>query len=255
MMALNPESFANRVLDECSSTNDLARILGETGYPHGTWVSASRQVSGRGRSGRIWQSEKGNLFLSVVSRLESKSLWSWIPLASTISVLRAIRYFAEDHGALKIKWPNDLYCDGAKLGGVLCEGVGNSRGSFVVIGIGMNVVSSPEGLDQQTQSLAAVDWAKENQIEVEPLRAKLIQCLIEDLKRLSLEGPDFLKRFYERNAYLKSGSQIFWEDGKRVGQVLGLGAFGELLVRDEQGIEIKLFSEDVRVRPFPATSD
>ena len=66
-------SPANRVVERCVSTNDLARSLGEAGAPHGTWVSAKVQEAGRGRLGRKWESLEGNLFLSLIARLENKS--------------------------------------------------------------------------------------------------------------------------------------------------------------------------------------
>jgi BirA family transcriptional regulator, biotin operon repressor / biotin---[acetyl-CoA-carboxylase] ligase len=60
--------FANQLIEECASTNDLARELAEAGFPHGTWVAAKEQGRGRGRLGREWVGERGNLFLSVVLR-------------------------------------------------------------------------------------------------------------------------------------------------------------------------------------------
>jgi BirA family biotin operon repressor/biotin-[acetyl-CoA-carboxylase] ligase len=60
--------FANQLIEECESTNNLARELAEGGFPHGTWVAAKEQSGGRGRLGRQWVGERGNLFLSVVLR-------------------------------------------------------------------------------------------------------------------------------------------------------------------------------------------
>src|SRR4051794_2063446 len=87
MLPLHPEKFANCVLDRCSSTNDYARILGDRGYPHGTWVAVGIQEAGRGRLGRKWESLEGNLFLSLVVRLEPRALWSWVPLVSTMALV------------------------------------------------------------------------------------------------------------------------------------------------------------------------
>jgi BirA family biotin operon repressor/biotin-[acetyl-CoA-carboxylase] ligase len=77
------------IVDRCSSTNDLARKLGEQGQPHGTWVSARVQEAGRGRLGRVWQGIEGNLFLSIVCRVGPPAIWTWVPLASAVGVARA----------------------------------------------------------------------------------------------------------------------------------------------------------------------
>ncbi|MGZ3687626.1 MAG: biotin--[acetyl-CoA-carboxylase] ligase, partial [Bdellovibrionota bacterium] len=144
--------IANQVVDECESTNDLARALGEAGAPHGTWISARRQTRGRGRAGRDWQSEEGNLFISLVARVKDPALWSWVPLAAAVAVTRAVgRDFPEI--PVRIKWPNDLWVRNRKLGGILCEGVG-TREAFIVIGIGLNCASAPEILERPATSLS-----------------------------------------------------------------------------------------------------
>ena len=71
----------NCELDECTSTNDLVKRLGEAGLPSETWISAREQTRGRGRLRRAWKSHAGNLHLSVLVRLHvrfglgSRSRW------------------------------------------------------------------------------------------------------------------------------------------------------------------------------------
>src|SRR5271154_5529206 len=113
----------NSVIERCDSTNDLARQLGESGCPHGSWISARVQEKGRGRLGREWQSMEGNLFLSIIVRPEKRSLWTWVPMASAIGAAETL---SELYPKLqvRVKWPNDLWADRKKLGGILCEAVG-----------------------------------------------------------------------------------------------------------------------------------
>src|SRR4051794_23597950 len=101
------EISPNTVLDSCESTNDCARALGEKGFAHGTWVSARRQTGGRGRLGRSWASIEGNLFLSLIVRIDRKDVWTWIPLAAAAGVVTALRARFENLD-IRIKWPNDL---------------------------------------------------------------------------------------------------------------------------------------------------
>ena len=253
-------AFANRVLDRCTSTNDLARQLGEQGAPHGTWVSAKIQERGRGRLGRQWQSLEGYLFLSTVARIEEKALWTWVPLTAAVAVARTLtKYFPELEGQVRIKWPNDLWLmkptGGAKLGGILCEAVGNPIGSFIIIGLGVNCAFAPEVPDQPTASLSEAIALK--RVTAEGIRETVIQSLHITLDELNRAGTQSIIRDYERWAALRPGQDIEWTHPSQLGAqgalahgvISGLGALGELCVLDQYGKEIKLFAEDVRVRP------
>lgn len=277
---------ANRVLDRCASTNDLARELGEAGAPHGTWVSARAQDQGRGRLGREWRSLEGNLFLSLVARIEDKSRWTWVPLATAVAVARwaeaAGPRFAPLAHRLRIKWPNDLWvvepgappgAPGDKLGGILCEAVGNRAGSFLVIGLGLNCAHAPEGLDQRTTSITRVctgerapallgnprDSALVSDapapastfITADDLRPALVAELTRTMSALAAHGPAAIVADYERRAAFPPGSGIEWESAGRArhGIVRQLGQSGELEITTAEGEPLKLYAEDVRVRP------
>jgi BirA family transcriptional regulator, biotin operon repressor / biotin---[acetyl-CoA-carboxylase] ligase len=240
---------ANRVLDSCGSTNDLARALGEAGYPHGTWVSARRQLGGRGRLGRKWESLGGNLFLSLVVRAEPQSLWTWIPLASAIGIARALR----DPAALgkeipvEVKWPNDLWLEKRKLGGILCEAVGTRSDSFIIVGIGLNCADHPEGIDQPATSLSRWSGAGAA-VDADDIRLPVVAAVAGAVEQLTELGPAPIARDYEKWAALPPGSAIEWAGGN-AGSILGLGSSGELRVRHGDGRELSLFAEDVsRVR-------
>lgn len=141
----NVEAFANRVVNECESTNDLAKALAEIGYPHGTWVSSIRQTRGRGRGGNSWISLPGNLFLSVVIRNLPEADWPSFPIVVGEAIVGLIKEI-EPNLVIAIKHPNDLLINGEKVCGILCES--SYLHKYVVVGIGLNCDSAPEGLDQ-----------------------------------------------------------------------------------------------------------
>lgn len=235
----------NQVVDSCGSTNDLARRLGESGFPHGTWISARRQEQGRGRLGRVWQGIDGNLFLSIVARLEPQALWTWIPLSAAVGVAQALR--AGNPGLdLRIKWPNDLWISRAKVGGILCEGVGSAQGSFIVIGIGLNCVAAPERsqVDQEVTSLSA---ALGSRIDADSVRGSVIRGVLSALEELGSRGAGAIAERYSEYPALAPGTSIEWGSGLQ-GWVVGLGPAGELVVRSSEGKEARLFAEDVKVR-------
>lgn len=242
----DPGFFANRVVDECASTNDLARSLAERGFPHGTWVSARRQAEGRGRHGRRWEGIEGNLFLSIVARISDPRLWSWVPLAAAVGAAAGLREYDRPLD-IRIKWPNDLWLGGAKLGGVLCEAVGAHGGAFIVIGIGLNCVESPKGLCQEATSLSEAIGTRISADEVRRVVLGNILSVVGDLQSL---GPEPIRLRYEKWAALAPGSRIEWGSSPaRSGRVKGLGSAGELIVLDERGRVERLFAEDVRAGP------
>ncbi len=230
---------ANSVVEICDSTNDLCRALGEEGHPSGTWISARRQSAGRGRLGRSWVSQEGNLFLSYLFRPSHRDeRVSWAPLAAGVALLTAAEACGAGRG-LGLKWPNDLWRGEAKAGGILCEGVSGPKGLFIVIGIGANCASEPAALGIPVASLG---------VSVDALRPALVRELDHWLGVLDSEGPARIREAFLSRSVLAPGTEVTWQG--RTGQVSGLGASGELQVlADDTGKVENLLAEDVSVRP------
>ena len=128
------------------STNDEAKRLLEQGAKEGTVVQAGRQTAGRGRQGRLWVSEPGNLYFSLIlhpcCNFQQISQLSYvIALASG----KCLASFLEDPDILTYKWPNDLLLAGQKVGGILIETVSHTLGAVdaCIAGVGINIASGP----------------------------------------------------------------------------------------------------------------
>ncbi len=107
--------------DETDSTNDEAwRELGKGG-PDCTVVTATRQTSGRGRLGRRWSSPRGNLYLSILRRMR-EGLEHSPGMAIVAGVALALAVEEVTGISVDLKWPNDVWVGGKKLGGILLEG-------------------------------------------------------------------------------------------------------------------------------------
>lgn len=140
------------------STSDVARAAALSGEPAGLWVMAERQTAGRGRLGRHWESPAGNFHGSLLLDDEAAaggqgalSLVVGLALASAIQAL--------DPGRIepRLKWPNDVMLGPAKLAGILVErfaAASADRPGFVIVGIGVNLVTAPEGIGVPATSLA-----------------------------------------------------------------------------------------------------
>ena len=128
------------VVEETSSTNDLAWEAEARGAPEGFVVFAERQTAGRGQYGRRWESAPyQGLWLSVL--LRPRITLSESPqLTSLLASVVATTIIEETGCAASIKAPNDIYVTGRKIAGVLVEGRTASDRSYVAVaGMGVNV--------------------------------------------------------------------------------------------------------------------
>lgn len=218
---------------EIDSTNEEARrraIAGDTGP---CWLVTEAQTAGRGRLGRQWSSPPGNLFTTALLPYPRPAGEATVvPFAAGLAVIDAARACGVDTATLKLKWPNDVLADGAKLSGILIE-TGLLHGKlWMAAGFGVNVEVAPERADRPTSCLcglpggqgltaarllAALDLA---------FRARLYSLLTEGFARVR---EDWLARA----AYLGQTIEV---NGLK-GEMTGLADDGALALRLEDGIE------------------
>jgi len=127
------------ILEECTSTNDIAAQMANSGAPHGFTVFAEKQTKGRGRRGRTWFSPEGGIWGSVVLRpprsfepLEGIQLIGALAVVQAITVLHGIK--------TSVRWPNDVMFNNRKVAGALVEArfKGNLL-EYAILGLGVNV--------------------------------------------------------------------------------------------------------------------
>lgn len=143
------------VVDEASSTNDLAWEAADRGAPEGFVVFAERQKAGRGQYGRRWESAPyRGLWFSVLLR-PPLTLNESPQLTLLLARVAAATIREETGSAVLIKAPNDIYVAGRKIGGVLVEGRTASDKSYVAVaGMGINVNQTPEDFSAVLQATA-----------------------------------------------------------------------------------------------------
>ena len=139
-------------LEVVGSTNDWMAEAAAAGAPDGLWVRADRQTGGRGRRGRAWTSEPGNLFASVLCRPQPhEGPAQQLSFVAALALDHALQWWVS-HERLGLKWPNDILLDGIKCSGILLEGVEGCT----IIGFGVNLLHHPEGTERPATSLIAV---------------------------------------------------------------------------------------------------
>jgi BirA family biotin operon repressor/biotin-[acetyl-CoA-carboxylase] ligase len=154
-----PVGYRHRAFERLPSTSGEALAAARRGDEGRLWITAAVQTAGRGRRGRSWSTEEGNLAASLLLIDPAPP-----PLAPTLSFVTAValHHAIADVGGrdvasrLLLKWPNDVLLDGRKVAGILVEGENFSPSHMaVVVGIGVNCVSHPE----INGTLAATDFA------------------------------------------------------------------------------------------------
>lgn len=188
-------------------------------------IQAITQTSGRGRRGNQWQSERGNLFISVgfpQNFLQSDQV-DKTPLKAAVIAAKFIEHLT----SLKpqIKWPNDILLDGEKVCGILCESsVTANTISGVVIGVGVNLSSYPEDVGYKVNSLN-----RKTSIEIDPIEAGriLADSFLEDFPK-SLDFSAYRSYLPRVNSLVSSEKSRGMQ--KKVGLFKGVSNDGNLLI-------------------------
>ena len=229
--------------NELESTMDKAARLAEDGADEGTVVIAERQSAGRGRQGRSWVSQPGNLLLSIVFRPNMEQL----PFISPIGGVAAARAVRKATGlAPRIKWPNDLMLDSRKAAGILAESaIAGDSVCYAVLGLGINValdVAEIDGISSIATSVnaAAGGHEVERQLLLRQLLLELDDLYIQLGRNISPveEWRDLIETI-ERRVTAVSGTE------SNTGFAEGVDEIGNLLLRLDDGRLITLTSGDV----------
>jgi BirA family biotin operon repressor/biotin-[acetyl-CoA-carboxylase] ligase len=222
--------------DIVDSTNSV--LLAATGtlkHPHA--LAAEWQTRGRGRLGRTWLAPPGDaLTLSLSWRFDAgAAALSGLSLATSVAVARALA----DAGltsalGLRVKWPNDLLCDGAKLCGILVEAQGDMLGpTTVIVGVGINYrlpQTAMEAITQAATSYCAVT-PEAQRVNRNALLGSVIAHLAHALDSFAAHGFAAFRDEWQ-SLHAHTGKRIrYIEAGQpHVGTALGVDAQGALIV-------------------------
>lgn len=235
------------VLPSIDSTNTQAKRMALEGVPHGTLLLAEEQTAGRGRFGRAFFSPEGaGLYMSLILRPKaSLADTRFLTIAAAVAACRAI----EDLTALhpRIKWVNDLFLDGKKVGGILTEAVGNLESGqmeSVVLGIGINCSGEQETFPAALHPIAGALNAPE--LSRSRLAAHIASGI---LTYLDAPCRSTMLAEYKRRS-LMQGREICYElAGKsHTATVLDIDENGSLVVQAADGGTSVLSSGEVTLR-------
>lgn len=235
-------AFTIEVLPEIDSTNSELMRRARAGQHEPTLLVAERQTAGRGRMGRVWQSQPGDSLTFSLSLPMSPQDWSGLSLAVGLSLAESL------HPDVGLKWPNDLWFQDRKLGGILVEAASMGGRSQVVVGVGLNIRSRPaDGLNTPPAALTEC-WPD---LTAPACLIRVAAPLIQTLLTFEHEGFAPLQTRFEARDVLKN-RRVYTSDGQQ-GQALGVSAVGALRLKTAEGVQ-EIHSAEISVRPSTAES-
>jgi BirA family biotin operon repressor/biotin-[acetyl-CoA-carboxylase] ligase len=227
---------------ELSSTMDEAGKLGEGDTEEGAVVVAEVQSAGRGRQGRSWVSQPGNLLVSVLFRPSLDAL-PFISIIGGIAAARAVRKVTGLE--VNIKWPNDLLIGGRKVAGILAESaIAGDTVWYAVLGVGMNVSLDTD----QTEEIATFATSINAAAGQEVPREDLLRQFLMDLDALYLALAQGISPIEEWQGLLSTTGQRLmatWGNDTYNGVAEGTDPMGNLLLRQDDGSLLTLTAGDV----------
>ncbi|MGX2969034.1 biotin--[acetyl-CoA-carboxylase] ligase [Ursidibacter sp. B-7004-1] len=225
------------VFDEIDSTNEFLLKQLHT-LPSGSICLAESQTAGRGRRGRQWYSPLGqNLYFSMLwhypqqnDNLSSLSLVVALVIAETFQQIGIEQ--------IQIKWPNDIYYQGKKMGGILIESKIDRSGVHLVIGIGLNLA-----MNTIDPSIVTQAWADLSTYHLD--RNQLATQLAYSLQKTLNEYPqhsfsDYLARWHQFDCFYQKNVKLITPTQEIIGISQGVNEKGELLL--QQGDKTQPFA-------------
>ena len=235
--------------DQLDSTNSESSRQLEAGAKLPLWIFTKEQTLGRGRQGRQWVSETGNLFCSGLYPLSNdaghdaqKSFVAALAIYDTLA-----EYVAPE--LLSIKWPNDVLLHGKKVSGILLERFSNG----LCIGIGINLMTRPKSVTDQ-QTACVIDYIPEEFLNdpepilemPEPVLAILAAKYSDWSKRHDQEGfAPIRETWLARAARIGERVTVSLANERFSGYAEDLGVDGALIVRLKSGYIRRVHAGDI----------
>lgn len=147
------------IFDEIDSTNSEAIRLAKARVSGDFIIWAENQTAGRGQYGRSWESGAGNLHMSfLLNRNIHITLQPQLSFVTAVALHDTISHFAKESAVnlnIGLKWPNDVLINGDKVAGILLESLRAHDRNYLIVGVGVNIASTPESVTKPVTSLVA----------------------------------------------------------------------------------------------------
>ncbi len=235
---------------QTDSTNKVAKEKAVSGAATETVIWAEQQGAGQGQYGRVFASPVGGLYFSLLLRLGFSP--EIIPLITLMAGLACREVLFEQYSLdVRIKWPNDLYIDGKKVGGILCENSFDSANgqtsATVIVGVGLNVNSRLHDFPTELQSLVTTIYEKTLRLsDLEMLLDRLTAKIAALVAQLPTNRDSLLDRWQNYDYLLHKPLRYINGEQTLYGTGLGIAPDGRYRMLDEIGHEHAIIGGQVR---------
>lgn len=247
-LSQNAGQIGVKTYDCVSSTNDIIKELANNNGE--MLVIASEQTAGRGRRGRSFFSPKGTgLYMSILLRPEaSPELSALLTTAAAVATAKAIEKNSKKHA--DIKWINDIYIDGKKVCGILCESKLSMENSleYIIVGIGINLCEPTCGFPKEIKDIATSAFGRDMPDEntVCRLCADIVNGLFEYAKDISNRA--FIEEYKTRLFMLGKEINVITPTETYVATAIDIDADAHLIVTLPNNEERTLSAGEISIR-------
>ena len=238
------------VLQTAGSTNAIARERAAAGAKEGDTVIAACQTNGKGRFGRSFFSPaETGIYMSLILRPAHGSSQRAVKLTTMAAVAGCEAIEAATGEKAQIKWVNDLYLNGRKVGGILTEaslGLENDFLDYVVLGIGINVYPPGNGFPEELRQIAGAVLPKARSDGKNHLAAEFLNRFM--FYYSDPENADYAGEYRRRSLAVGKEIQVHSHGGSRRATALDVDAECRLIVKYEDGKTDCLSSGEISIR-------
>ena len=240
-----PELFASYEID---STNRRARSYHEDGAGRPAVFIADGQMAGRGRRGRSFSSPHGSgVYMSLLIYPEGELRdFTAVTTYTAVAVCRAIERVAGLHA--DVKWVNDIFYKGKKIGGILTEGALSSdmrTAEHVIVGIGLNVLKS-ELPPEVARIATSIEEMTGRRVDRNLLIAEIVAEFFSGLEKISSE--EILEEYKRRSFLVGREVTVLKLNSSYPARVIGIGKDMSLTLRLVDGSIENLITGEVSIR-------
>lgn len=231
------KDIAIDIFESLPSTNDYLKNLGSATSPH--ICLAEHQTNGRGRLGRSWASPFGRNIYCSISYVFKKDISEMAGLSLLVGILTAKALEAVNQRFKpRLKWPNDIYIEGKKAGGILIDLIAEANGTCkAILGIGLNVNMKDIPL-KDVENWICLEEVVDQKLDRNKLVGEIINSLFKGMETFANQGFESFLPDWKRLDFLDN-KKVSLTSGQEVhsGIAKGISPQGYLTLELPQGLK------------------
>ncbi len=230
------------IFGKLDSTNEyLKRLVKNNEANSGDICIAGCQTHGKGRRGREWISPcGGNIYLSICYDASNKDALKLNGMTLGLGVAVGLAIQEISGIIVRMKWPNDIYFNNKKMGGILVEEISSNKKRYWIIGVGLNIQEMDKDPCMDMNPIGLAEIWKDAFSKRDQLISRIIENLLSFCEKINENVlRDYLQLWSSLDLFLGKEIEIYREDGSVIlGRGAGIDDGGRLMVKTSQGLKI-----------------